>query len=216
MQPDFWLECWQSNKLGFHLDEVHPLLVLALQRLALPGGRVFVPLCGKSTDLLYLSEYAEVVGNELSAIACHDFFVDNKLSHSEIPADGFNCFQANNISILQGDFFTLTKALLGDVSWVYDRAALIALPAQMRQLYAAHLTKLLPPGGRIVLITLEYPEHEKQGPPFTVLQNELYQLFPDAEVELITTSDITGKGFAKRRFATSYLTEKLYLVTLPA
>lgn len=215
MQPEFWLECWQNNKLGFQLDAVHPLLVDALGKLNLQESQVFVPLCGKSPDLLYLARYFHVIGNELSEIACRDFFTEHKLAVSEQKIGEFNCFTTTNISVLQGDFFALSKADITDIRLVYDRAALIALPLDMRQRYAAHLSRLIEPGGKIVLIALEYPEHEKHGPPFSVPLTELSLLFPGAKIDVLAEQDLTGQGFARRRFNTSSLIETLYLITLP-
>lgn len=202
--------------MGFQLDAVHPLLVLALRQLDVADDKVFVPLCGKSPDLLYLAQRFQVVGAELSDIACRDFFKDHQLDAVQYQSDSFTCFSWRNISLWQGDFFNLRPGQFDDISLVYDRAALIALPDEMRQQYAQHLCKLVAPGAQIILISLEYPETEKQGPPFSVSQQQLQHLFPRADIQLLAEQDLTGKGFAKRRFATSYLSEKAYLIKLPA
>lgn len=216
MQPEFWLECWRNNALGFQLDAVHPLLVSALPQIDVAVDKVFVPLCGKSPDLLYLAQRYQVVGAELSDIACRDFFTEHQLDAVQHQSGSFTCFSWRHICLWQGDFFCLQPGQFDDFGLVYDRAALIALPGEMRQQYAQHLCTLAASGAQIILISLEYPQAEKQGPPFSVGEQELQSLFPHADIQLLAEQDLTGKGFARRRFATSYLSEKAYLIKLPA
>ncbi len=55
MKHDFWHEKWRSGKLGFHQEKVNSRLVRYWQLLDLnDGDPVFVPLCGKSLDMLWL------------------------------------------------------------------------------------------------------------------------------------------------------------------
>lgn len=214
MEADFWLARWQKNELGFQLDEAHPLLVEYLPLFADECHSVFVPLCGKAPDLAYLAKHMSVLGAELSDIACRDFFTEHNRPYTLTKQGCFRLFQGTGISLLQGDFFALTAEQVAHCQLVYDRAALIALPPQMRQRYAMKLRSLLPSGARILLISLEYPQHEKQGPPFAVYYDEVIRLFPEAKVELIAELELTGKGFARRRFETSSLIEKAYRITL--
>src|SRR4030042_914462 len=82
MNPDFWLERWQRNEIGFHQPEINAHLQDFWGQLAVPaGGQVFVPLCGKSRDLLWLRARGHrVLGVELSPIAVRDFFAENALT----------------------------------------------------------------------------------------------------------------------------------------
>ena len=70
-----------------------------------------------------------------------------------------------------GDVFALDADALADCSAVFDRAALIALPPELRQRYVQRVVCPAAAGCRGLLITLEYPPHEKQGPPFTVTRS---------------------------------------------
>jgi len=214
MEADFWLARWKNNELGFQLECAHPLLMQCLPSMLSGSNKVFVPLCGKSPDINHLASFLPVIGAELSAIACHDFFFEHKLAFNSWLAEPFRCYQSDNIILWQGDFFELSQEHLADCNLVYDRAALIALPAPMRQLYANKLQQLLQPGTKILLISLEYPQHEKAGPPFSVTTAEIKTLFPTADVELLAESELTGKGFARRRFETSVLIERAYCITL--
>ena len=74
------------------------------------------------------------------------------------------------------------------------RAALIALPPGLRSRYVHELYSRLPQGCRGLLITLEYPQQEKQGPPFSVTEAEVRELYQrDWEVEVLERRDILAQ-----------------------
>lgn len=214
MDTQFWHARWQHNELGFQLEQPHPLLRHCLPMLLRGQQQVLVPLCGKSPDLVYLAEHLAVVGAELSDIACEAFFAEQQLSCRRQRLSEFVCYHSEHIKLWQGDFFQLSAAQVAGCQLVYDRAALIALPAQMRQRYIAKLKALLPSGTELLLISVEYPRHEKAGPPFCVDYAEVHRLFAGDSIELLAELDQTGKGFARRRFATGYLLERAYHITL--
>lgn len=214
MDASFWHQRWQNNELGFQLEQPHPLLCQCLSQVFCAQQKVLVPLCGKSPDMVYLAQHLPVVGAELSAIACDDFFTEQQLQYQRHANDSMVCYQSEKIAIWQGDFFQLTPAQTDGCDLVYDRAALIALPKHMRQQYVAKLKTLLPSGAELLLITVEYPQHEKAGPPFSVDYAEVRRLFISDKVELLAELDQTGKGFARRRFATGYLLERAYRISL--
>jgi thiopurine S-methyltransferase len=82
-----------------------------------------------------------------------------------------------SIEIICGDAFALDADALRDCTAVFDRAALIALPPDLRRRYAGELYARLPTGCRGLLITLDYPQHEKDGPPFSVPEDEVHALY---------------------------------------
>lgn len=51
-------------------------------------------------------------------------------------------YSAENIDMFTGDIFELSSEMLGPVDAIYDRAALVALPKEMRKRYAGHLTEI--------------------------------------------------------------------------
>lgn len=220
MEATFWHQCWQQNQLGFQLTEPHSLLQKHLPQLlaARPDyfNEILLPLCGKTPDLMFCRQFLPVQGFELSPIACQDFFREHNLAVSCQPSldpdRQFMHYQAERIQLWQGDFFHVPDTWVSSQALVYDRAALIALPAEMRQRYATKLKHWLEQGAELLLITLEYPQQERQGPPFSVPAAELMTLFPDCQIELLDTLDITGQGFGRRRMATSYLLEKVWLL----
>ena len=180
MQPEFWHQRWQDNRIGFHLGQVNPYLVKYWPTLGLhAGSRVFVPLCGKSLDMLWLAEQGhEVVGVEISPIAVRAFFEENRLDPEISQQGAFEIWAVDQITILLGDFFELTPGQLGEVAAVYDRASLIALPADLRAEYVEHLNALCPSVPRL-LITLDYDQDRMAGPPFAVSDEEVRELYAD-------------------------------------
>ena len=177
-----WLARWQDNKIGWHVDVVNQSLVDYLELLELePGDNVFVPLCGKSIDLIYLSEMGySVIGVELSPVGVVQFFVDNNLQYVVSEVDGFSLYQSERIKIYCGDYFNLNAGHLLRVSAVFDRASLIALELDLREKYTVHLTAIIPFDARILLLTLIYPQHQMSGPPFSVSDSEVESLFSSA------------------------------------
>ncbi|MFT3762887.1 MAG: thiopurine S-methyltransferase [Pseudoxanthomonas sp.] len=193
MNPDFWLQRWQDGQIGFHRGEVMPLLQQHWPALGVAASsRVFVPLCGKSLDMHWLAAQGHrVTGCELSPLAVDAFFAEAGLAPQvETDADGVH-HRAGPIDLIRGDVFALTDATLGAMAAVYDRAALIALPPDLRRRYAAEVYGRLPVGCRALLITLEYPQAEMDGPPFSIPREEVQALFAPAwEIELLDRRDI--------------------------
>lgn len=179
MKKEFWHARWQSNQIAFDQLQPNEFMRLFFKRLHLkPGSRVFVPLCGKSIDMLWLANHEyEVIGVELSTIACESFFNNNSIAVKKIQGDKFTIYQSDKITLLSGDFFDLNKTLVGTFDAVYDRAALIALPGELRQRYATFLMSLLEPGTPMFLISNTYSQNEMQGPPFSVDEAEVIKLY---------------------------------------
>lgn len=205
MEPTFWQQRWHTNQIGFHEARPHPLLLRHWPRLALaPGSRVFVPLCGKSLDLLWLrTQGHEVIGVELSAIAVNAFFAEHNLTPTVRTHAGLRIFSAAGYTLICGDYFALTPALLGPLAAVYDRAALIALPPAMRHDYAAALCTLVTAATRMLLITVDYDPSQITPPPFAVRADEIgahYAADWDIEDQGRTTADIKGQPGSELAF----------------
>ncbi|MGL6313927.1 thiopurine S-methyltransferase [Vibrio sp. WXL103] len=207
---EFWHNKWASNSVGFHLPDVNPLLIKHWDALKpLRSQKVLVPLCGKSEDLVWLAErHVDVQGVELSQIAVRAFFSEHFYTPLVTKVSGqHELYQFDELSIYTGDVFT---APLEKVSLIYDRAALIALPQEMRADYAQRLDSLLEPGGQILLVTLEYQQDEMQGPPFSVLEQEITQLFTGYNVTRLAT-DVADESHPKRaERGLSYFAESVF------
>ncbi len=179
MDTGFWHQRWQRREIGFHNAEVHHFLQLFFPQLKLAEGtRVLVPLCGKSHDLLWLREQGyQVVGVELSQQAVEEFCADNQLQPEISVVDGFRLYQLDRLSIFCGDFFALSEKQTGPLAAVYDRGSLVALPPAMREDYVRKLRRLLQPGSQILCISYDFDQQQRPGPPFSVPQPELSELF---------------------------------------
>ena len=179
MEHGFWQQRWQEGRIGFHQDEVTPLLRQYWPTLALPSGsRVFVPLAGKTLDMSWLAAQGHRgLGVELSQIAIEQFFGEHGLTPARRQSPYGMHYLAGGVELICGDAFALDADLLSDCDGVFDRAALIALPPELRQRYASELYARLPTGCRGLVITLEYPQHEKEGPPFSVDEDEVRALY---------------------------------------
>ena len=200
MHPDFWHARWQEGRIGFHQDRPTPLMLKHWPSLGVaPGERVFVPLCGKSLDMAWLaSQGLRVLGVELSRLAVEAFFDENGLQPQVASTPYGTEYRAGLVSIICGDAFALDASALADCSAVLDRAALIALPPELRHRYAHELYARLPAGCRGLLVTLDYRQHEKAGPPFAVGADEVHALYSrDWTVEVLECRDIldTQPGF---------------------
>jgi len=193
MDASFWHDRWSSNRIGFHRDAPLPLLVTHWPTLDLAAdARVFVPLCGKSLDMVWLVERGHrVLGVELSELAVRQFFEERGLvPEVHTTAAGLH-HVAGPYELIVGDAFALDAAVLADCAAVYDRAALIALPPDLRRVYAASAWQRLPRGCRGLLVTLEYPQREKNGPPFPVEAEEVHTLLDaDWRVDEVERRDI--------------------------
>jgi thiopurine S-methyltransferase len=217
MEKEFWLERWEREEIAFHQHELNPHLLQYWSELKLePGNEVFVPLCGKSQDMLWLhGEGYPVLGVELSSIAVRSFFEENGLVPKHVFSTEFECCEANDIRILCGDFFNLNQEQMAGVSAVYDRASLVALPADMRERYAQHLVEILPPGARILLLTFEYPQANMSGPPFSVSTEEVEQLYgPYADIKLLAQVDALALTPRFQERGLNRLHENIFLLTL--
>lgn len=193
MDRDFWLQRWQDNRIGFHQDKPTPLLCKHWPSLGIAAdATVFVPLAGKSLDMVWLAAQGHrVLGVELSPLAVEQFFAEHALT-PEITESRYGLHhRAGGIELILGDAFGLDAELLAGCDAVYDRAALIALPSDLRTRYVDELYPRLSADCHGLLITMEYPQHEKDGPPFSVTEAEVRERFaPHWDVTLLERRDI--------------------------
>lgn len=206
MDTDFWHARWEANKTGFHQGEINPYLVRYWKDLGLGrGDRVFAPLCGKSLDMIWLLDQGFcVVGVEISPIAVEAFFSENNISPVVTRETRYSRWAFENLEILCGNLFALNRADIGECRGLYDRAALIALPPDMRPGYTEHLKGLLNQHTRGLLITLDYNQQEMTGPPFSVSEDEVRRLFGNIfSTRLLCSTDILA---AEQKFREQGLT----------
>jgi thiopurine S-methyltransferase len=213
MHEDFWHARWARNEIGFHLGEVNPWLRKYWPALDLPAGsRVLVPLCGKSLDMIWLlAQGHRVLGVELSQLAVEAFFAEQGLPFTVDEQGAFRCYRAGALELWCGDFFALGTADVADCTALYDRAALIALPSELHRRYVAHVAAILPEDCRGLLISLDYPPEEMQGPPFPVPESEVHELLgPFWQIESMVHADVLGENWRFAERGLSALQESVY------
>ena len=213
MKAEFWLERWQRNEIGFHQGEINAHLQEYWARVGLkPGSEVFVPLCGKSNDMLWLrSQEHRVMGVEISPLAVEAFFVENELKPEVRSVGPFERWSCDGVTIFCGDFFDLEAADLKGIAGVYDRASLVALPLDMREQYAQHLQRILPAAAPMLLVTMDYPQSEMHGPPFAVVEDEVRHFYgTHYDIERLFALDILGETPRFRDGGVTRLEEVVY------
>lgn len=193
MDAEFWLQRWREGRTHFHQARITPPLERFWPTLRFePGSRVLVPLCGKSLDMLWLADRGlRVLGVELSPLAVQQFFDEHGLAPRVHRSAMGEHYVAGNIEILCGDIFDVDADTLASCTGVFDRAALVALPREMRGPYVQHVYRQLADNYQGLLITLDYPQAEMEGPPFSVDDAEVQSLYAGhSAAELIYRRDI--------------------------
>ncbi len=177
----FWIKRWLDGDIGWHHQETNPHLLSHWHELEIaPGSSLLVPLCGKSMDMVWLAQSGySIIGVEISSKAVEEFFTERGLIPLRTASGDFEMFQAEEYQLLCGDIFRLGPEYIQGVKAVYDRASLVALNQKQRKHYAELMTSILPSGCSILLVAMDYPESEMQGPPYSVPESEVVELFGD-------------------------------------
>jgi thiopurine S-methyltransferase len=216
LQPEFWLERWRAGQIGFHQPAVDRHLRRHWPELGLAdNSRVFVPLCGKSLDLLWLRERGHsVAGVELSALALESLCMEQGVPAKRRILDDFDAYEAAQIQLYRGDFFKLAPALLGAFCAVYDRASLISWAPELRSAYVAHVAALSQPGTLTLLIVTEYPQAQMPGPPFSVSAEDIDRLYSESHaIQQLSRHDILANEPRLRSRGLTQLHEVCYRLT---
>ena len=220
MEISFWKERWDKGEIGFHQEHINPYLGYFYGEKgpaheARSKLRVFVPLCGKSRDLWWLMNngYA-TVGVECSELAVEDFFNEHQIVYRRSELRSHVHYAADKLEILMGDFFSITREEDGKITDIFDRASLVALPEEMRRDYVEKMTELQDPGTRTLLITLTYPHGDMNGPPFSISEEEVEDLYGThfSIDKLVAKNVIDDEPGLKSRGLTE-LTETAYKLT---
>lgn len=210
MESEFWRNKWETNNIGFHNPEPNALMRRNISALRLDkGGRVFLPLCGKTRDISWLlGNGFQVVGVELVESAIVQLFCELDLRPAIAVQDSLSHYAAKNIDIYVGDIFQLNSKALGRIDAVYDRAALVALPEAMRAQYAPLVVALTHTAPQL-LISYEYDQNQMDGPPFSVTASEIQRLYEAYYQIKLIESYIGTEGLKK----VSTVTENVWLLT---
>lgn len=194
MDASFWYHRWENNETAWQESKANPLLVTYFKELSIAKGRrVFVPLCGKTLDISWLLSHGyRVAGAELSQIAIEQLFMNLGVQPEISRVGDLEQWSAKNLDIFVGDIFALSRKSLGPVDAIYDRAALVAFPQDMRNRYTAHLTEMTAKAPQL-LICYDYDQSLMEGPPFSISHEEVHRHYrADYDVTLIASTDVAG------------------------
>ncbi len=193
---NFWKERWQQGQTGWHNATVnqnlqkHHAVLFKTQ-----APTIFVPLCGKTLDMRWLADQgARIFGVDLVRQALDEYCIEQAFTPQESQTDGIPTLTTDKHTLFHGNVFDITTEQIGEVDAIFDRAALVALPLELRQGYANHCLSLLKPGGTILLITYDSPVGDDQGPPFPVRKGTVESLYSAASSctqldEVLMTAD---------------------------
>ena len=225
IDKNFWLGCWKNNKLGFNQEKTNSSLIKFFPDLLLPNkASVFVPLCGKSIDMIWLLKQGlDVVGIELSPLAIQAFFKENDLPYKKTSLGPFKKWTANDqpITILEGDIFLFDTKYLKKIETmknpffhlIYDRASLIALPSDIRKKYYKLYEKLMNKESKSLLLTIEYEDKNFEGPPFSVIQEEIKNfLNNNFNVSLLNHEKVTPLSTRFLESCLEEISQKVYKI----
>ncbi len=212
---EFWAERWREDRIGFHKDVVNPNLVRHADQFLNPGDRVFVPLCGKSLDLIWLErEGYQVIGIEVVEKAVIDFHLEQAREYRVVKRPDHERYESGSITTIRGDALAVDRDAVGDFDAVYDRASFIALPPKLRVEFAQRLTSWIEPGQRMLLVAIDYPQPELEGPPFSVPEDELRRHFePHFDLTLVDRRDVLDSESRWRERGLTRLEEWVWRLT---
>lgn len=214
MDRAFWLEAWITGKTRFHKEDTNKVL-LDYGSILMDSETIFVPLCGKTLDMVYLlSKGKKVIGVELSALAVDSFFKENNLSPEITNYKSFIRYQIRDLTIYCGDLFDLTQYELGNVDAVYDRASMVALPKNMREKYVKTINDSCPRLQTILLSSFEYDQSKTEGPPFSVLEEEIREFYKNRfQIEKVNREIVEDKNPRFENSGISEFAQTVYQLT---
>jgi thiopurine S-methyltransferase len=128
----------------------------------------------------------------LSALAVDQLFDELALEPEKTACGDLYRYSAKGVDVFVGDIFKLSRVALEKVDVVYDRAALVALPEEIRGRYAAHLIEITHAAPQF-LICYEYDQSLMEGPPFSIGGDELNRRYGKTyDLTLIENADAPG------------------------
>jgi thiopurine S-methyltransferase len=185
MERSFWIDRWQEGKIGFHDGTPNTYLAAHADWLA-DRHRILVPLCGKTEDLAYLASRGhDVIGIELVEDAVKQFFDEHGTTPATVASGEHVIYTAGAITVIAGDFFAVTHEQTGPIDAIFDRAALVALPPDIRARYVTHLRHLASDATRELLVSIEYPPEASNGPPFSIDEAEVRRTFAGSSIRVL-------------------------------
>ena len=205
MEKKFWNSKWNKNEIGFHQSNITYHLEKYISKFNNSEKSCLIPLCGKSNDITFLSKcFKKVVGIEFINKAIIDYFKENNFAYEKLN----DTYCHKNIKLINKDFLKYDNEE-EPINYIFDRAALIALPHNSRKKYTDKLKSITPKDSLIFLITIEYDQTLTKGPPFSVPHEEILQLYDGRNIELKEERKILSPS---PKFAEKEITQRVYFI----
>ena len=215
MKPEYWIEGWQQGRRGFDQGDPHRWLAEHWSTLGVAtDATVFVPLCGKTVDMVWLAEQGHsIIGVEVSEIAVDEFFEMVGLTPEIEEVGPLAVYRAGPYELWRGDLFELPAAVFDRIDAVYDRASIVALPPDIRRRYAEVLTMQIRPEAHWYLVSFTYDQNEMDGPPHSVPLTEIDTLFGEEfEIETLVDESVIERAAAMQERGLTQMRETLSLL----
>jgi thiopurine S-methyltransferase len=214
MELSYWQSRWQKGNTGWHMDTVYPPLPHLWNQIGMNSDtRVLVPLCGKSLDLLWLTDHCDTVtGVDISPKALQHVMQKHSESFIKDTSHGFTIYRSDSLVLWEGDFAKLPSDQIPPQNLIYDKASIIALPPEKRQRHAEKMIELSSFNTQILIQIFEYDQNEMNGPPFSVEEQELKRLFGNQfKLKCLhEQSKLEELQKFKQRGLSSHLIEKIF------
>ena len=197
-----WQGMWQTGDTPWAGEKVNDPFFAAFDRLLslydkpADNLRALVPLCGNSSAVRFLYDR----GCAVTAVDYVPEAIDSlrKTLFSDIEMEQSSgietsVFRAPRLELIVHDFFSFSTDEKFDL--IYDRGGFVAVPPSMQRDYARVAARVAKPGALIFLRCAEFVGVEFQGPPFSVGDTEVKQMFVQFELideekeELVPTQD---------------------------
>ncbi|CAK8673503.1 unnamed protein product [Clavelina lepadiformis] len=198
-----WIKRWEIGDTGFHMSQVHPYLLKLKDRFLKECSTVYVPLCGKTLDLIYLADEGHnVIGSECAEVGILQFFDDNKIKYERSlhPTAPFEVFKGidKTITIYKGDFFQLDSVVMGRVDAIWDRGSFGAIHPSQQMKYGKIIHDIIKENGKYLLCTLRY-EGVRTGNPYSVSENDVQVSFGQSfDISTLDSYESSDFDFVKQ------------------
>ena len=146
----YWTERYEANRTGWDIGYPAPALTEYADQLTDKSLRILIPGAGNAHEAEYLwrNGFEQVHILDISPLP---------LSRFQVRLPEFPSHQ-----LIQADFFDHR----GRYDLVLEQTFFCALPPDRRSDYAQQMSRLLPPGGKLVGLWFDFPLDPEQGPPF--------------------------------------------------
>ena len=196
MPLDFWSQVWQEGTIRFHQKDYNSQMISFFKDMDLKGKSVFIPLAGKTKDILFfLEKRSFVTAIEFVESAIIDFFKENNIHYTKKDSTYF----APNLTFHCMDYFKFEVSAPFDV--LYDRASQVVFNSELRPAYYDHMKTLISPQTIVLLAAIDHSGPSDYGPPYKISPAEVTEAYKKMNIPLRIYSEATEVASEKMQTA---------------